>query len=119
LQSKREMRSAAVDADSEVDELDGVRLGMGASLLGASDGKQRAREVRDALDRAHQRLRLAKIVLDAGYPEDAIRAAQEAVDAAAQALEEKPEVLGAPAEGAIILAGEWVERVDRATSVRR
>src|SRR5690606_4121686 len=93
-QQKRRVRSAAVDAASDVEELEAARLGAGGTAaLCEVDEKQRAREVRDALDRAHQRLRLARNVLDAGYPSDAVRAAQEATDAAATALDLVSEVL--------------------------
>jgi superfamily II DNA or RNA helicase len=119
LQTKREMRSAAVDADSEVEEMEAARMGV-ASII-AVDDKKRAREARDALDRAHQRLRLAKIVVDAGYADDAIRAAQEAIGAAATALEEDAPLLapGTGAGDAIAQAEQWVDRADRSTSKRK
>jgi superfamily II DNA/RNA helicase len=119
LKSKREVRSAALDQDSEVDELEAARLGV-VSVLEV-DEKKRAREERESLDRAHQRLRLGKIVLDAGYPDDAIRAAQEAIQAAATALGEDAEVLppGANAAAALTRAEEWIDRTDRATAKRR
>jgi SNF2 family DNA or RNA helicase len=117
LKSKREVRSAALDQDSEVDELAAARLVV--SVLEV-DEKKRLREVREALDRAHHRIRLAKIVLDARYPDDAIRAAQEAIHAAATALGEDAEMLlpGADAAEAVARAEDWVDRADRATSKR-
>ena len=119
LQSKRDVRSAALDQDSEVDELVAARLGVIGMM--EVDDKKRAREAREALDQAHQRLRLAKIVFDAGYPDDTTRAAQEAILAAATALEEDAEMLapGLTAAAAVARAEEWVERADRATSKRR
>jgi SNF2 family DNA or RNA helicase len=119
LKSKREVRSAALDQDSEVEELEAARLGM-ANLFDVDD-KKRAREMREALDRAHHRMRLAKIVLDAGYPDDAIRAAQEAIQAAGTALGEDAAMLppGTTAAEAIMRAEDWVDRADRATAKRR
>jgi hypothetical protein len=119
---KRRVRSAAVDADSDIEELEAARIGGGADdgFL-VIDAKQRAREVREALDRAHQRLQVAKNMRDLGYPEDVVRASQEAIDAAATALDEEPDALPAEivASAALSSAQEWVERADRATSMRR
>lgn len=118
LQTKRDMRSAAVDADSDIDEIE-TRPGM--VNVFEVDTKKRAKEIREALDRAHQRLRLANVVLDHGYPDDAIRAAQEAIQASALALDVDAEMLppDGPADAAITRAQEWVERADRETSRRR
>ena len=121
LKSKRDMRSAAVDADSDVEEVDTARTSVLAELGTDVDEKKRAREAREALDLAHQRLRLAKIVVGAGYAADAIRASQEAIQAAAIALGEDSQALSlaVSADAAIRTAEEWVERADRATSSRR
>lgn len=119
LESKREVRSAALDQDSEVEELAAGRMGV-VNVLEVDD-KKRANEVREALDRAHHRVRLAKIVFDAGYPDDTVRAAQEAIQAAATALDEEAELLppGVDAAASLARAEEWVDRADRTTAKRR
>lgn len=119
LKTKRDIRSAAVDPNSDVDEV--IAAGTSFALVADVDEKKRAREAREALDLAHQRLRLAKIVVDQGYPADAIRAAQEAIQAAAVALGEDSQSLApiVTPDAAIRAAEEWVERADRATSSRR
>ncbi len=88
LAGKRAVRSAALDADSDVEELDvaGASLAI-AGLVGEPPAEEPApiapleEAPLEKMDHARQRLRLARIVLDAGYPGDAARAAYEALGA--------------------------------------
>jgi superfamily II DNA/RNA helicase len=91
LAHKRAVRRAALDASSGLDELllpsKAETEGEASAAAGPAPPPPRA-----SMDRARQRMRLAHVVLDAGYVADALAAAEDALEASKAWLVENDEL---------------------------